>query len=134
MMRKLALLLVCVVCFSSIYGQTISSRNGRVDVEVTIEKRPKRIYVKAEFASSSGYRDSILTESIEKQLRQSLLIAKRVKKGKYLASVQFLLTKDSSLAEVRCIIDPGFGIGQEVLRIVKKHTTWRPSAGIYLKS
>lgn len=129
MIRNFSLILISLVCFGYAYEQTNDNRYGRVDVEFTVERRPKKIYVKAEFSQSSTYRDSSLTKSIEKQLNQSVQVDKRAKKGKYLASVQFIMTRDSTISDVRCVNDPGFGMCQEVMRIVKKHTIWLPSSG-----
>jgi hypothetical protein len=127
-MRNFQLVLFCFICVAKSYGQTVPKNYyGRIEVEFTKEKRPKKIYAKVEIKSAFPGGDSAWVQSIENNINQSIGIDKRVKKGKYIVSVKFILSKDGSLSEVQCENDPGFGMCGEVIRVVKKTRKWVPA-------
>lgn len=128
-MRNFQLVLLCFICVAESYGQTVTKSYGRIDVEITKEKNPKRIYIKVEIKSAFPGGDSSWVKSLEKNLHRSIGVGKRVKKGKYIVSVQFIVDKEGSLAEIRCVNDPGFGMCEEVMRVIKKGPMWRPASG-----
>jgi hypothetical protein len=117
-MRNLQLALLCFICVSKSYGQTVTNTYGRIDVEITKEKNPKKIYAKVEIKSAFPGGDSSWVQSLEKKL-----------KGEYIVSVAFIVVKDGSIADVRCLSDPGFGMCAEVVRAIKKGPKWTPAPG-----
>lgn len=123
-MKNFLLTLLCFVCIAKSHGQTVTKSYGRIDVEITKEKKPKRVHTKVEIKSAFPCGDSFWVQALENKLNQSVRANRRVKKGKYLVSVQFVVAKDSSIADVRCISCPGFGMDAEVLRAVKKCSKW----------
>lgn len=128
-MKKFQLVLLCFICVAKSYGQTITSSYGRIDVEITKEKHPKRIFAKVEIISVFPGGDSSWVRSIEKSINQSISYKNGAKKGKYTISVQFVVTKDGSLSDIRCVNDPvGFGMEAEVIRVLKKKypSKWGP--------
>jgi protein TonB len=126
-MRHFQLALLCFICVSNSYSQTTTNRYGRIDVEITKEKHPKKVYAKVEIKSAFIGGDSSWLQSFEKSLNQSLTIDRRAKKGKYIVSAVFVVLEDSSLADIRCLNDPGFGMGTEVIRVLKKGMVrWKP--------
>jgi hypothetical protein len=128
-MRKFQLTLLCFICLATSYGQTATKNFGRVDVEIIKEKK-KKIYIKVDTKTTFPTEDSSLVLYLEKNL-QSIQIDKRVKKGKYVISVQFIIDKEGYVSDVKCLNDPvGFGMEEEVMRVVKKYSmwpNWRPS-------
>lgn len=127
-MKNFLLTLLCFVCIAKSYGQTVvKNYYGLIDVEITKEKRPKRIYVKVEIKSPFPGGDSAWVQSIEKNINQSIGVGKRIKKGKYIASVKFIVSKDGSLSDIACESDPGFGMCEEVIRVLKKTKKWTPA-------
>ncbi len=124
--RNLLLALLCFIGVDKSYGQTVTNSYGRIDVEITKEKKPKRVYTKVEIKSAFPCGNSSWVQSLENKLNQSIRANRRVKKGKYVVSVQFVVSKDSIVADVRCINDPGFGMAEEVVRAIKKCTKWGP--------
>lgn len=124
-MRNFLLILLCFLCVANSYGQTATSSYGRVDVEITKEKTQK-IYTKVDIKSTFPGGDSSWARSLEKKLDQTIKLDRRVKKGKYVVSVQFVVAKDGSLSDIKCLNDPGFGMGAAVLREIKKGPTWGP--------
>ena len=126
-MKIFQLTLLCFICSAKNYGQ-IGSKNhyGRIEVEFTKEKRAKKIDIKVEIRSTFPGGDSAWVKSIEKSINEAMGVSKRVKKGKYIVAVKFIITKDGSLVEVQCENDPGFGMCQAAIRAVKKSKNWTP--------
>jgi hypothetical protein len=127
-MKTFQLILLCLICVTESYGQAVAKNYyGRIVVEFTKEKRSKKIYAVVEIKSAFPGGDSAWVKSIEKNINQSTGVGKRVKKGKYIVSVKFVLTKDNSLADIACETDPGFGMCEEVIRVLKKTKKWVPA-------
>jgi len=127
-MRIFQFVFLCFICVSRIYGQTVPENHyGRIEVTFTKEKRPDKIYAKVEIKTAFRGGDSAWVQSIEHNINQSNGIDKRLKKGKYIVSVRFILSKDGSLSEVQCENDPGFGICEAVIRVIKKTKKWFPA-------
>lgn len=98
---------------------------GHIVVEIT--KVKGKISTKVEVTSTFSVIDSSWVQSLEKNINHSIQIGKRVKKGKYIVSVKFIVAKDGSLAEIRCENDPGFGLCEIVVRALKKSKNWTPA-------
>ncbi len=128
-LRIFQLALFYFLCFANSYGQSVTKRYCCIDVAITKEKKPKKIYAIVENKPSFACGDSSWVQSTEKQINQSIQSLKSVKKGKYLVSVQFIMDKDSSISDIRCLNCPGFGMSEEVIRVLKKgRIKWLPSS------
>jgi protein TonB len=78
--------------------------------------------------------DSAWVKSMEKNINASAEFSKRIKKGKYFVSVKFILSKDGSLSDIACEDDPGFGMCEAVIRILKKNKKWTPAEPVKVKA
>ena len=47
--------------------------------------------------------------------------------GKYTVIVKFVVSKDGSLSDIKCENDPGFGMCEEAVRVIKKTKNWIPA-------
>ena len=47
--------------------------------------------------------------------------------GKYTVIVKFVVSKDGSLSDIKCENDPGFGMCEEAVRVIKKTKNWVPA-------
>jgi periplasmic protein TonB len=47
--------------------------------------------------------------------------------GKYTVIVKFVVSKDGSVSDVKCENDPGFGMCEEAVRVIKKTKNWTPA-------
>ncbi|MGC4102283.1 energy transducer TonB [Ferruginibacter sp.] len=47
--------------------------------------------------------------------------------GSYTVVVKFIVSKDGSLSDISCESDPGYGICQEAIRVIKKTKNWIPA-------
>jgi protein TonB len=127
--RNFQLALLCLVCIASSHAQTATKSYGRVNVEITKEKKPKKIYAKVDIKSAFTGGDSSWIRSVEKTLNQSIQYKNGAKAGKYIVTVIFVADKEGSISDIRCVNDPvGFGMEEEVLRAIRKGPKWVPSS------
>jgi periplasmic protein TonB len=47
--------------------------------------------------------------------------------GKYTVIVKFVVSKDGSVSDIKCENDPGFGMCDEAVRVIKKTKNWTPA-------
>jgi hypothetical protein len=115
-MRYFPFILLCFLCVAKSYGQTGPRSYHTLVVEITKEKKPKKISAKVEItppAFPNG--DSAWVHSFEDSLNRTLSMdKKKVKPGKYVVSVRFLLEKDGNVNDIHCLNDPGFGLCEQV--------------------
>lgn len=64
---------------------------------------------------------------LERTLRTNVPVKNKAPKGVYTVIVSFLVNKDGKVSEPKLITDPGYGCGEEVLRIIKKSPNWSPA-------
>jgi hypothetical protein len=127
-MRNFQLVLLCFICVAKNYAQRVPQNYyGRIEVEFTKEKRSKNIFTKVEIKSAFPGGDSAWVKSVEKNINQSIGVDKRVKKGKYIVSVKFILSKNGEISDIACENDPGFGMCGEVIRVLMKNKKWGPA-------
>jgi hypothetical protein len=119
-MRYFQVALLCFICVAKSYSQTATRSYGTVNVEIIKEKRPKKIYTKVEITGPLPEGDSSLTQSLVKNLNQSIRLKNRVKAGKYIVSVRYLKERDGSVTGFNCINDPGFGMCEQVVAVIKR--------------
>ena len=123
--RTFQLALVYLLCFANSYGQSVANRYCCVDVAITKEK--KKIYATIENKLGYTCADSFWLQSIEKQINQSLQLLKKIKKGKYLVSVQYILDKGGFISDVRPLTSSGYGLEEAVWRVLRKSPKWEPA-------
>ena len=114
-MKSFQLILLCFVCVAKSYGQ-----GGQVVVEITKEKH--KSYTKV--IELVYHADSSLVQSLENNLRRSIPDKNHAPKGKYIVSVRFIVDKDGNICDVECVNNPGFGLCNDIVRVVKKAGKW----------
>jgi hypothetical protein len=124
-MRYIYLQILCFVCVAISYGQTQTRSYHTILVEITKEKKARRVYTKVksmEPAFPAG--DSSWTHSLQDSLNQSLSVQNKAKPGTYIISVRFLIEKDGSVSDIVCLKDPGFGICEQVKVALREKFKW----------
>lgn len=121
-------LLLYLFSISSSTAQSVDKMYARVDVEITKEKKPKRIYTKVAILSAFTGGDSVWIATLEKTLNQSIQYNNGAKAGKYLVSVAFITDIEGQIFDIHCINDPvGYGMEEQVVRAIKKGAKWVPA-------
>jgi uncharacterized protein (TIGR02145 family) len=64
---------------------------------------------------------------IEHNLNAQVPIDNGAPKGNYDVIVRFIVSKDGSVSEVKCEKDPGYGMCQEAIRVIKNGPKWMPA-------
>lgn len=105
------------------FAQTNGKNSGRIVVEFMKEKKSSKANIKTEVKSFFGL-DSVWVQSLERKFNQSIRIDRKAKKGRYVVSVRYIITKDGIVSDVYCENDPGFGLCDKVVREVKNAPRW----------
>lgn len=85
------------------------------------------IYASVKITSAFPGGDSAWILSLETNLNRSISYHNGAKKGIYIVSAAFILAKVGTISDIRCLPDPGFGMGAAVVRALKKGSKWTPA-------
>jgi hypothetical protein len=127
-MKLFLLVLVNFIFINKSNSQTV------IEIEIGSERKVTNVNVTGTFPNG----DTSLRRSIIKNLSTSVF--KGAKSGKYTVTVNYIVTKDGDIAEIRCENDPGYGMCEESVRIFKRFKAWKPAeamgrrAGTYRSS
>lgn len=102
----------------------------QLDIEITKEKKPEKVYAKVKIRYPLPDWDYSWTQTLEEKLNQSMQLQKRVKKGKHLLSVSYRVFRDSTMAQIRCEKDPGYNIYEEVLKVLRTYKKEWPATAM----
>ena len=122
-MKSLQLAILLLIGVVQSHAQT-SKNYGLMVVEITKAKRFVSSRVKEVTAIPGA--DSSWIHQFEENLNESLRLQKHPKKGIYIVNVSYVIDKSGNIADIRCNNDPGFGMGEAVLRLLKKSPKWQP--------
>jgi hypothetical protein len=125
--RVFPLALLCFIAAAKSYGQTGTNTYGKIVVEISKGKKPKKIYTKVEITSPFPGGDSAWIKSLEENLNRSIPYRNGAKKGKYFVSVAFIVTKDGTISEVKALTNNGHGMETELVSAIKKRSSWFPA-------
>ncbi|MBO9684791.1 MAG: energy transducer TonB [Flavisolibacter sp.] len=64
---------------------------------------------------------------LETNLRTDVAIDSGAAAGSYQAIVQFVVDVQGMVSELKVLKDPGFGMGAEAMRVIKKSGKWKPA-------
>ena len=105
------------------YSQEVTRSGCKVIVEVTKLKKSKMDSITVEIKSFSGV-DSSWVRVLKKNLVSTIRLDKKAKKGSYIISVRFIISKDGISSDILCENDPGFELGNQVVSVIKKSPRW----------
>jgi hypothetical protein len=126
-MKYFQLLLFCFICAAQTYGQAAGKTYGEVEVTITKEKKPKKIYSKVWIIKPFTGGDSAWIRSLEQTLDGSIPYKNGAKPGKYIVSVLFIAGKAGNLFDIKCFSNNGYGMEEAVVRAIKSKTRWLPA-------
>jgi hypothetical protein len=128
-MKSFKLLLLCFICIGKTYGY-VTNNYGHIVVEII--KKGGKIFSQVD-VTGFGEADSSWVQSLKKNINESIQAGKRIKKGKYIVSVKFIIAKDGNLSDIVCESNPGFGMCEKVVHIVKKSRKWKPAEPVKVR-
>src|SRR5690606_16727733 len=64
---------------------------------------------------------------LERNLNPQVAINNNAPPGIYTVMIQFVVDTDGSISEIKVLNDPGYGLGEEAIRVIKKSRKWQPA-------
>jgi Gram-negative bacterial TonB protein C-terminal len=93
------------------------------DTSVTRDSVFQKVEAEAYFPDGSeGWK-----RFLEKNLNPNVPADKGAPDGTYTVYVQFIVAKDGTLSDIKALTKHGFGMENEVIRIIKKSPPWIPA-------
>jgi len=124
----------------AISTKTVESENKEQVVQAPVEDKgtgvvevPKKeddegkIFTKVEVEAEFPGGQAAWVNFLKKNLNTEVPGDNGAGEGTYTVTVKFVVSKDGSLSDISCENDPGFGICQEAMRVLKKTKNWTPA-------
>ncbi len=100
---------------------------GTQVVEVKKDDDENKIFNKVEVEAAFPGGDAAWRNYLQKNLNPEVPVENNADAGTYTVIVKFVVSKDGSLSDVSCETDPGHGMCQEAIRVIKKTRNWTPA-------
>ena len=116
--------LFLLVLVNSFFINESFCQNSYGKLILEIEIKSHSVITKADLTGV----DSSWRKTITNQLNTLNFSDNGAKKGNYTVIVQFIISKDGSVSDVRCVTSPGYGMCEEAVRLIKKGgIPWTPA-------
>ncbi|WP_276500970.1 energy transducer TonB [Terrimonas pollutisoli] len=100
--------------------------DGKGIVEEKKEDENK-IFEKVEIEASFKGGEGAWRKYLERNLNPSTPVDNGAPEGTYTVYVQFVVSKDGSISDVRALTNHGYGMEAEAIRVIKKGPAWTPA-------
>jgi periplasmic protein TonB len=100
---------------------------GTQIVEVKKDDDENKIFTKVEVEATFPGGEAAWRNYLQKNLDANTPLDNGASEGKYTVIVKFVVSRDGSLSDVTCENDPGFGMCQEAVRVIRKTKNWTPA-------
>ncbi|MGZ8517940.1 MAG: energy transducer TonB [Chitinophagaceae bacterium] len=100
--------------------------DGKGIVEEKKEDENK-IFEKVEIEASFKGGESAWRKYLERNLNPSAPVDNGAPEGTYTVYVQFVVSKDGSISDVKALTKHGYGMEDEAVRVIKKGPAWTPA-------
>lgn len=119
--------------------KTVESENKEQIVQAPVEDKGTQVAVVKEADDENKIFNKVEVEAafpggeaawrnyLQKTLNGNVPVDNGAGEGTYTVIVKFVVSKDGSLSDVTCETDPGFGMCQEAVRVIKKTKNWTPA-------
>ncbi len=101
--------------------------DGKGIVEVKKEEDENRIFEKVEIEASFKGGEAAWRKYLERNLNPNVPIDNGAPEGLYTVYVQFVVSKDGSISDVRALTNHGYGMEAEAVKVIKKGPNWTPA-------
>lgn len=89
----------------------------------TVQRIYERVQIKAQFEGGAKSWKRFL----EKNLNPNVPVDKGAPAGRYTVIVQFVVSKEGKISDIKALTAHGYGMEQEVIRILRKSPPWIPA-------
>ena len=118
--------------------KTVESENKTQIVQAPVEDKgtqitekkeddENKIFTKVEVEAAFPGGEEAWRNYLRKTLNNNTPVDFGAPGGKYTVVVKFVVSKDGSLSDITCENDPGFGMCEEAIRVIKKTKNWTPA-------
>lgn len=94
----------------------------RAEQKANLEEDPNHIYtvseIRAEYPGGSQAFTTFIFSNYKSPTEEQINTK---------AFVSFVIEKDGTLSDIKVLRDPGFGVGKEIIRIIKTSPKWMPA-------
>jgi periplasmic protein TonB len=97
---------------------------------VVEEKKPEdenKIFEKVEVEASFQGGEGAWRKFLERNLNGNTPVDNGAPEGTYTVYVQFVVSKDGSISDVKPLTNHGYGMEAEAVRVIKKGPSWKPA-------
>lgn len=101
--------------------------DGKGVVEEKKVEDENKIFEKVEIEASFKGGEGAWRKYLERNLNGNTPVDNGAPEGTYTVYVQFVVSKDGSISDVRPLTNHGFGMEQEAMRVIKKGPAWTPA-------
>ena len=112
---------------TSISGSPVSYHSNPCSIIDTIPVADKPIFEAVEKEASFPGGPQKWNEFLAANLNGNVPIENRAPVGTYVVQIQFVVGKDGSLQDIKLLTNHGYGMEDEVLRVIKKSPKWIPA-------
>lgn len=100
---------------------------GTQVADVKVADDENKIFLKVEKEAEFPGGDIAWRNFIQKNLNPNVPLDNGAPEGTHTVVVKFVVSKDGSLSGIECENDPGYGMCQEAIRVIKKTKSWIPA-------
>ncbi|MBN8879816.1 MAG: energy transducer TonB [Sphingobacteriales bacterium] len=101
--------------------------DGKGVVEEKKVEDENKIFEKVEIEASFKGGEGAWRKFLERNLNGNTPVDNGAPEGTYTVYVQFVVSKDGSISDVKALTTHGFGMEQEAVRVIKKGPNWTPA-------
>ncbi|MEO6407039.1 MAG: energy transducer TonB [Ferruginibacter sp.] len=120
---KLPILATLILMLNASAG--FSQDNGaKNDTAVNAEKIFEKVEIEAAFPGGrTGW-----IEFLQKNLKPNIPVKKKAPAGTYQVVVRFIISKDGNISDITPETSYGYGMEEEVVRVIRKSPKWIPAS------
>lgn len=119
--------LLCVSLLLLLSFNALSQQQQPAPTDSVMMAQQHKTFSEVEIeASFPGGRDAWVAY-LTANLKANTPVKKKAPAGKYMVIVRFIVSKDGNISEVVAETNHGFGMEEEVIRIIKKGPKWNPA-------
>ncbi|MFN2457759.1 MAG: energy transducer TonB [Chitinophagaceae bacterium] len=100
---------------------------GKAVVEAPKEEPEDKIFEKVEVEASFQGGAGAWKKYLERNLNASAPVENGANPGSYTVMVQFIVSKDGTISDVKSLTSHGYGMEEEAVRVIKRGPKWIPA-------
>lgn len=104
--------------------EVIDDKTGIVEEQ---KEDPNKIFEKVEIEASFKGGESAWRKYLERNLNANVPVDNGAPEGTYTVYVQFVVSKDGSISDVKALTNHGYGMEKEAVKVIQKGPAWTPA-------